>query len=55
MPVCGLPQLFAQSLSGQSWREFRRRTALGYPSTATAIEAKWQAAAAMVQAWKISW
>jgi len=24
MPVCGLPQLFAQSLSGQSWREFRR-------------------------------
>ena len=24
MPVCGLPQLFAQSLSGHSWREFRR-------------------------------
>lgn len=24
MPICGLPQLFAQTISRQSWREFRR-------------------------------
>lgn len=29
--------------------------AVGYRRTAMAMEAKWQAAAAIVQAWKISW
>ena len=24
MPICGLPQLFAQTLSGHSWRDFKR-------------------------------
>lgn len=37
MPVCGLPQLFAQSLSGQSWREFRRNE-LTSADSATFIE-----------------
>jgi replicative DNA helicase len=37
MPVCGLPQLFAQSLSKQSWREFRRNE-LTAPETAAFID-----------------